>query len=382
MGSSYQKPTYSKREVDDFIADLESQITVAASPSGCQTLVSVSAISACSPDNTIHMATSGIQWGTHDIPIDSAHITEFHFGVSLTPPAYHEGTLFYDNGDKTLTFYNEESAVALQIGQEMWVRCKNTTGSLIPNGYACYFDGAVGGSNNPTVALVSANAVNADDIIGIATHDIAHNDFGYVVTTGIVRDINTQSTVGNAVGDLTEGAFVYVDPARPGGLTSTQPTWPDHPIRVGHCVQRGNNGSIYVTIEPGGELQDVHDVVLINPEEDDLLTYNASTSAWENKQRHTITKPVTSITTDMSVSITDHFHVRVDASAGDVTLTLPTPVSVGQEFHFKKIDASTNNVILSGYTTDTVDGNDFVQFNIPYETLPLMGGTTTEWDII
>ena len=54
----------------------------------------------------------------------------------------------------------------------------------------------------------------------------------------------------------------------------------------------------------------------------------------------------------------DVWLVRVDATAGAVTVTLPAASSVpGRQIYLKKIDASANAAILAGAGTDLIDGS-------------------------
>lgn len=47
----------------------------------------------------------------------------------------------------------------------------------------------------------------------------------------------------------------------------------------------------------------------------------------------------------------------VDASDGEITITLPTAVGVeGRFYSIKKIDSSKNKVIIDGYGTETIEG--------------------------
>jgi hypothetical protein len=74
--------------------------------------------------------------------------------------------------------------------------------------------------------------------------------------------------------------------------------------------------------------------------------------------------------------------VFVDASAGDVVLTLPLATGqcvAGSEYQVKKIDSSSNNVIVSGTGTDTIDGTDtYYMFN-QYEAVKFVACGNDQW---
>lgn len=65
---------------------------------------------------------------------------------------------------------------------------------------------------------------------------------------------------------------------------------------------------------------------------------------------------VRTVTATGAVAKTDYL-VLVNATAGAVTLTLPTAASsAGRQLVIKKIDASVNAVTLDGAGTETIDG--------------------------
>ena len=74
--------------------------------------------------------------------------------------------------------------------------------------------------------------------------------------------------------------------------------------------------------------------------------------------------------------------VMVDASAGEVVLTLPLSTGsgmAGSEYEVKKIDASVNNVIVSGTGTDTVDGQTTYTISNQYEAAKFVACGTDQW---
>ena len=74
--------------------------------------------------------------------------------------------------------------------------------------------------------------------------------------------------------------------------------------------------------------------------------------------------------------------VMVDASAGEVVLALPLSTGLGMagsEYEVKKIDASVNNVIVSGTGTDTVDGQTTYTISNQYEAAKFVACGTDQW---
>jgi hypothetical protein len=82
------------------------------------------------------------------------------------------------------------------------------------------------------------------------------------------------------------------------------------------------------------------------------------------KKRRTITTSV-----DYEVLEIDEI-IWVDASAGDVTVTLYSSATVqGQEFIVEKIDSTTNKVIVAGSGSDTVNGDPTFDLLLQYESV-------------
>ena len=88
----------------------------------------------------------------------------------------------------------------------------------------------------------------------------------------------------------------------------------------------------------------------------------------------------TSVSTDYTINEDDHF-IEVDATSGDVTLTLP-PVTAGivagQPLTIKKIDSSANLVILDGDGSETIDGATTHTLYAEDETVSIISNAT-EW---
>jgi hypothetical protein len=156
-----------------------------------------------------------------------------------TSPAHTEGLLFYDSSDQSLNFYNGESAITLNIGQENWIRVRNNTGSTITDGQVCYISGAVG--QMPTIALADADSVSTAQAIGVATHSIENNTNGFITNLGTVHDLDTSA--------FTDGDIVYLS-STAGAFTATAPTFPAQLIRIGVIARSHvNQGVLLINIE-------------------------------------------------------------------------------------------------------------------------------------
>lgn len=310
--------------------------------------------------------------GTHANPFMAIHTNEVHLeplsGGNV--PAYEEGMLFYDGDNRVLKLYNDIPDVALDIGEENWIRVYNNTGSQIDNGKIVYINGAQG--NRPTVALAdNRQEITADNVIGVVTHDIADNSEGFITTFGLVRGVDTDGSPYSET--WTDGSELYL--GEDGNFTNVSPSTPRHRVRVGYAVNTTNNGMILVSIRSGGELKDLHDLSLTSVQNNDLLTYSQSLSAWSNTSVSDITLPVLSYSTTTTLTTDDGGKV-VYVSGGPVIMN-QTPQD-GEHVWINNVSAS--NVVISGgaYTINELS----TQTVTPKSTYHLHYTTLYEWRAI
>ncbi len=158
-------------------------------------------------------------------------------------PAHSEGLIFYDNGEKTLAVYNDESDVTLQLGQEIYLRATNKTGAEITNGQLVNIDGAQG--NRPTVALAKSDLPATCGVVAMATHAVANNGTGFFTVFGLVRDLVLDP------GTYTEGETLYLSDTTAGAWTNVLPSSPSFPIQVGTVVTAHvTQGAVLVNVGP------------------------------------------------------------------------------------------------------------------------------------
>ena len=219
--------------------------------------------------------TPAITLGLTDITPDS--VTTDYIDLNLTPdPAVTqaEGRMYWNNNDGTVNIGMPGSGgVNLQVGQELFLRARNTTGSTVTNGQVVYINGSSG--NRPTIALADAStAATSDGVIGLATEDITNNQNGYVTVFGLVRDIDTSA--------FDDGDVLYLSETA-GALTNVEPVSPAHAVRVGECVNsHASVGVVLVNVNTGEHLGDLHDVNLSSVTDGQALVYNDTSGLWEN----------------------------------------------------------------------------------------------------
>jgi hypothetical protein len=151
---------------------------------------------------------------------------------------------------------------------------RNQSGALIPKGSLVYISDATG--NKPLITLAQANNdANSAQTIGFVKESIANNGTGYVITSGDLENVNTQA--------LTAGQQLYLSPTTAGAWTTTKPSAPQHLVYVGIVVSaHPTQGIIYVSIQNGYELEELHNVSAETPLDGQVLRYNGFTQLWEN----------------------------------------------------------------------------------------------------
>ncbi len=94
---------------------------------------------------------------------------------------------------------------------------------------------------------------------------------------------------------------------------------------------------------------------------------------------------IASISTDTTLSAAHHT-VLVDATAGNVVITLPTAASafsggIGRVYNVKKVDASANTVTVDGSGAETIDGAATQVLTDQYQSMTIQSNGTS-WGVL
>ena len=194
----------------------------------------------------------------------------------------------WNDTDGTVDVGLKGGNVTLQVGQESVVRVVNKAGAnLLEENYQAVRVRLVaeGGAQGQRLAVVLALAdTDADSAttIGLVTETINNNQEGFVTTSGEVRGINT---TGSLQGETwVDGDILYLSGTTAGRVTNIKPSAPTHTIIIGYVVYaHANNGKIFVKVDNGYELDELHNVSITTPANNEVLTYESATSLWKNK---------------------------------------------------------------------------------------------------
>lgn len=126
------------------------------------------------------------------------------------------------------------------------------------------------------------NDPNSADTLGIVAQDISNNQSGYIMIYGELNNINTTGTLQGET--WNDGDALFLSPTVAGGITNVKPTAPNHGVRLGYVeYAHQNNGKIFVKIDNGYELGELHDLYVPNPIDNDTIVWSSGNTRYENK---------------------------------------------------------------------------------------------------
>ncbi len=193
------------------------------------------------------------------------------------------GIIRWNDTDGTADLGLKGGNVTLQIGQEQVLRVVNKAAVdlLEANYQAVKIIGATG--QRLSVDLAQADSdLNSATTIGIVTETIVKNQEGFVTTSGAIREINTTGSLQSET--WADGDVLYLSPTVAGKITNVKPAAPNHIIIVGYVeYAHAIHGKIFVKVDNGYELDELHNVSITTPANDQVLTYESSSALWKNK---------------------------------------------------------------------------------------------------
>jgi hypothetical protein len=196
--------------------------------------------------------------------------------TTTTTPAFQEGRVNWVDDTKTLAIDTELNGFQIEVGHQNVIRVRNETGITISRGRVVYLSGSSG--NRPLIYTSSYEIdPTSAGTVGLVAADIGSSNNGYVISNGLIRDVNT--TAFNA------GAVLYLSSS--GQLSTTAPVAPLHAVRMGKVITSAVAGIIHVDVDNGYEIGELHDVVdtSTNSSYGDLLV--KSGSVWKSNRQLT-----------------------------------------------------------------------------------------------
>jgi hypothetical protein len=189
-----------------------------------------------------------------------------------TPTVTNAVGRLYWNPDQTTLAVGLTSTISADVGQTLYARATNAEATTISKGQPVYQFGASGDRVSVKLAYNTSDAGSAKTL-GLAAEDIAAGQTGMILCQGVLGGLNLSA--------YSPGDTLYLG-ATAGTLTATKPYAPNHLVYIG-TVERANsgNGRIYVRVQNGYEMDELHNVSAQNPTNGQVLIYNETTSLWE-----------------------------------------------------------------------------------------------------
>ena len=232
---------------------------------------------------------------------------------------------------------NGISDVIVEVGGNQGFDVKNQTGSTILKGTAVRFAGTLGSSGKLLIAPFLADGTYSSEyFMGLVSETIVDGGDGFVIDHGKIYNIDTSA--------YTAGTILYASASSAGALTSTLPAAPKNKITVAAVVNSSATaGVLEVRVSIGSKLHNDELVELTSLADKNIISYNASSSRFENTGLKTVNGTSLLGTGDIVVSggsvswikKTANYTAAVgekiiaDTTAGTFTITLPASPTTG-----------------------------------------------------
>lgn len=153
---------------------------------------------------------------------------------------------------------------------------KNGYDGTINKGQAVYVIGSTGNDGTNMLVDRASNDIEmtSSKTMGLLETSLAKNGIGYVITEGLLAGLNTNSAnVGDPVWLGTNGNLIY-------GLAN-KPVAPAHLVFIGIVTRKNqNNGEIFVKVQNGFEMEELHNLVLTGKATGDMIKWDGT--KWVN----------------------------------------------------------------------------------------------------
>lgn len=166
---------------------------------------------------------------------------------------------------------------------------KSDYNGTINKGQAVYVTGSTGLSGTNMLVDRASNNIEmtSSKTMGLLEESLTKNGIGYVITEGLLAGLDTSAAgqAGDPVWLGTNGNLIY-------GLTN-KPVAPAHLVFIGIVTRKQqNNGEIFVKVQNGFEVEELHNVVLTSKSAGDTIVWNGGT--WVNRNINGATGSFTS----------------------------------------------------------------------------------------
>jgi hypothetical protein len=219
------------------------------------------------------------------------------------------GKMYWDEDRGTIIagLYDDQEA---GVGDSLFFFGKAT--EAIAKGEVVQFNGNTGGNINFKKAVFAQISAQPDLLMGVAKHAIPSGDFGYVVSFGYVRNLNTTAY---------DDPILYLSTSVDGALSSTKPTtgFKGSIAAVARPSTDGNNGFLIVRPNLVKGIGDLANVTITTATSGEILSFDGS--KWVNSNRLTTAESnITNLQGRMTTeeANVDNLQGRMTSAEGDI----------------------------------------------------------------
>lgn len=192
------------------------------------------------------------------------------------------GRMWYNGSTGSWNLGMGNGNITQQVGEETFIYGKASAAITDSPLQIIYKTGTVGASGVIQFAPAIGGITDPDQILGVATEDIALNGFGRITTFGVVHGITTNGT---AFGETwANNDDIWYNPTT-GNPTKVKPSAPGIKLRIGTVINAGSggSGSFFVKLGSssalGGTDSNVQFGALAN---NNLIQYSTTLGYWTN----------------------------------------------------------------------------------------------------
>jgi hypothetical protein len=155
----------------------------------------------------------------------------------------------------------------------------NADSVAITKGQPVYAFGGQGDRLTVKRAFNTGDSTSAQTVGLVVSTSIGVNQKGLIMVNGLLDGLNLFPT-----STWNDGDAVYLG-ATPGSITKVKPHAPNHLVYLGFVTtaSNGSAGRMYVRVQNGYEMDELHNVSAQNPSGGETLIYNKDNNLWEAK---------------------------------------------------------------------------------------------------
>ena len=307
-------------------------------------------------DDLAQVLINGNSAGATDIDMngnDIGKVSVINFSISSSANPS-QGGLGWNTSLGTLDLGLAGGNTISNVGQHLHARVVNKTTPLVNLTKAGYQVVIVAGATGQRLSVKLAKAdndANSAGTLGIVCENIAGNQEGFICSVGQLTNINT---TGSLQGETwNDGDSLYLSPTTFGAVTNVKPSAPFHEVRIGYVeYAHAINGKIYVKIDNGYELDELHNVAITTPLNGNYLEYNGT--VWVNQGLV--------YTIELIAALTVDFYAPYNMKINSVTNILNSPTTTIQDDNVAYVLGAT--IAAGSKITVTVNTASVVNLNI------------------